>query len=100
MGRGSNEGLEAAPGLRSALIEPPWDGVEIKILIRATAEGLIEVETAAQAYDLDSTRMDQDLSVGKERPAGPLTKTKLGEQLHRALLAEIAERLGVPYGEA
>lgn len=102
MGRGTNEtdpGETGSLPRRAPSAEPPWDGVEIKILCNRRLDGQVEVETSVVAYDIDCTRPDAELRVKGRQPPGPLRKMKLGEQLHRPVLAEIAKRLQVPYDE-
>lgn len=99
MGRGGNEMFEMSDPERRNRVgdEDPWDGVEIRILCDRHEDGTVSIETASLAYDLDSTRPDAELAVGKVRPSGALTKAKLGEQISRDLMREISHRLRVPY---
>lgn len=97
MGRGASEEFEGIQGLRSELPEGAWDGVEIKILCNRRSDGTVEVETWPIAYGLSATRPDKELQSGPAQPPGPLTKAKLGEQIGRVLMEEIARAMGVPY---
>lgn len=100
MGRGTGEIPINSEGLRRAVSPGAWDGVEIKILCHRRPSGIVEIETVPVAYDLDCTRADLDLKPGPARPAGKLTKAKLGEQINRRLLEQIATAIGVPYDAA